>query len=85
MITGINHITLSVRGIARSLAFYRDVLGCRPLARWPAGAYLLAGNQWLALVVDPAVRAGPLLEYRHVAFSVPPEEFAALAAREGHA
>ena len=81
MITGVNHLTLAVRDIAASFAFYRDVLGCRPLARWPQGAYLLAGDLWLALVVDPAARAAPLPEYTHVAFSVPPERFAALADR----
>ena len=50
MITGINHITLAVRDAEVSFEFYRDVLGFRPLARWPTGAYLLAGDVWLALV-----------------------------------
>jgi catechol 2,3-dioxygenase-like lactoylglutathione lyase family enzyme len=81
VITGVNHLTLAVRDIARSFAFYRDLLGCRPLARWPTGAYLLAGDMWLALVVDPAVHTAPLPEYTHIAFSVPPERFAALAGR----
>ena len=43
MITGINHITLSVRDVDRSYQFYVETLGARPLARWSKGAYLLAG------------------------------------------
>ena len=70
MITGINHLTLSVRDLAATLAFYVDLLGCRLLARWPSGAYLLAGDVWLAVVVDDAARSAPLPEYSHVAFSV---------------
>jgi glutathione S-transferase fosA5 len=78
-ITGLNHVTLAVRDIGRSFAFYRDVLGCRPLARWSRGAYFLAGDIWLALVVDTDVRIAALPEYTHIAFSVAPEQFAAFA------
>lgn len=75
MIKGINHITLSVREIKRSFQFYTAVLGIKPLAKWPQGAYLLAGDMWLALVVDENVRERPLPEYSHIAFTVSPEEF----------
>ena len=81
MITGINHVTLSVRNVERSVAFYVDVLGCRPVVRWDGGAYLLAGTLWLAVLEDPQVRDGPLPEYTHVAFTVPAAEFAALSER----
>lgn len=30
MITGVNHITLSVRDVEQSFAFYSEVLGFRP-------------------------------------------------------
>lgn len=80
MISGINHITLSIRDVAESLHFYVDILGCRPLARWPKGAYLLAGDVWLALVLDAdRLRSGPLPEYSHIAFSVSPGDFGALS------
>lgn len=79
MICGINHLTFSVADLGRSIAFYHAVLGMRLLARWPSGAYLLAGDLWVALVVDEAVRAGPLPEYTHVAFTVRPEQFDELA------
>ena len=45
MIGSLNHVTLSVRDLDRSFAFYRDVLGLRPLARWKKGVYLLAGEE----------------------------------------
>jgi catechol 2,3-dioxygenase-like lactoylglutathione lyase family enzyme len=47
MITGLNHITLSVRDLDRSFQFYVKTLGAKPLARWRRGAYLLAGDLWL--------------------------------------
>ena len=79
MITGINHITLSVRDLAQSLKFYVDVLGCVVAAETPSGCYLRAGDLWLALEVDAHVRTGPLPEYTHIAFSVRQEDYAGLA------
>ncbi len=75
MIRGVNHITLSVADLARSLDFYTDVLKCRPAARWAQGCYLLAGNLWLALVVDDEVRKAALPEYTHIAFDVAAADF----------
>jgi catechol 2,3-dioxygenase-like lactoylglutathione lyase family enzyme len=85
MITGINHITLSIKDVEQSFAFYTQVLGFRPVARWPQGAYLLAGDLWVALVLDERVRAAGLPEYTHIAFTVAPEDFAALSERIGAA
>ena len=45
-IRGINHITLAVRDLDRSWAFWVDTLGGRPLMRSPRSAYLLAGELW---------------------------------------
>lgn len=81
MITGINHLTFAVRDLGTSLAFYRDVLGLRLVARWPKGAYLLAGDLWIALIVDPATRPDALPDYTHAAFHVPKDAFEAAAAR----
>ena len=80
MISGINHLTFSVRSLGRSLDFYTRVLGLRPVARWNGGAYLLAGDLWVTLIVEESrdeVSAG----YTHTAFSVSPEDFRALAER----
>lgn len=82
VIGGLNHVTLSVRDLARSFAFYRDVLGLRPLARWARGAYLLAGEEtWVCLTLDARTRAEPLPEYTHLAFSATPEQLTAAASR----
>ncbi len=76
MIRGVNHITLAVTDLDRSLRFYRDVLQMRPVAQMKGSAYLLAGDLWLALVQDEGTRSGPLPEYTHVAFTVPRGELA---------
>jgi len=72
VITGVNHVTLSVSDVDRSINFYMDLLGFAIRLRGPTSAYLEAGTLWLALVADPEVRRRPLPEYTHVAFSVAP-------------
>jgi catechol 2,3-dioxygenase-like lactoylglutathione lyase family enzyme len=81
MITGVNHITLSAKDVEESFAFYTQVLGFRPVAKWSRGAYLLAGDMWLALVLDERVRERALPEYTHIAFTVPSEDFEHLSTR----
>ena len=81
MITGINHLTLSVRDVETSFAFYTQVLGFRPVAKWPSGAYFLAGELWIAIVLDQRVRMERSPEYTHVAFSVLPQDFDELSDR----
>lgn len=75
MITGINHITLSVLDLNKSFDFYTQVLGCKPVARWKRGAYLQAGDLWLCLFLDEQTRQGILPEYTHIAFSVAAKDF----------
>lgn len=81
MITGVNHITLSIADLPASFDFYTRVLGFRPRLRWARGAYLSAGSLWLALTLDVKVRAGALPEYTHVAFDVEPADFAGVCER----
>jgi catechol 2,3-dioxygenase-like lactoylglutathione lyase family enzyme len=77
-IRGINHVTVAVRDLDRSLHFYVDLLGCRPRARWARGAYLEAGSLWLCLELD--ARAGSAqIDDSHVALSVDAAEFAVIA------
>jgi catechol 2,3-dioxygenase-like lactoylglutathione lyase family enzyme len=80
MLTGLNHLTLSVHDVDRSVVFYRDTLGLRLHARWDRGAYLSAGDLWLCLSLDAgtAIGAGG---YTHYAFSISQEDFPAFAAR----
>jgi len=51
-VTGLNHITLAVADVERSLAFYRDVPGLNVRAVWPEGACLEVGALWLCLSQD---------------------------------
>ncbi len=77
MITALNHITLAVGNIEKSFAFYRDVIGLRPLVLWDKGAYFLVGDEddgfWFCLNVDE--KREPTACYTHYAFSVRPENF----------
>ena len=41
MITGINHIMLAIADVERSFTFYTTILGFRPIAKWPKGAYFV--------------------------------------------
>ena len=81
VLTGINHLTLAVRDLNRSIVFYADLLGLTVRMQGPSSAYLEGGTLWLALVVDSAVRSGPLPEYTHVAFSISASDLPALAAK----
>lgn len=68
-----------MRDLARSIDFYRGVLGFALRARWPTGAYLDAGSLWLCLA--QAAAPVPASDYTHIAFDVAAADFAALAAR----
>ncbi len=78
-VRGLNHLTLAVTDLERSLEFYRDLLGLTLRAHWPGGAYLEAGSLWLCLSVDPEAARAVRCDYTHVAFDVEPDDFAALA------
>lgn len=80
-ISGLNHITLAVADVGRSLAFYRDVLGCAVRAEWDDGAYLEAGSLWLCLSRDENTRSAPHPDYSHIAFSVPEAHHVAMSER----
>lgn len=81
MLTGLNHLTLAVADLARSMAFYTAVLGAQPHARWNQGAYLQVGSLWLCLSLDAErLSAGPR-DYTHYAFGIAPANFAAFVAQ----
>lgn len=75
-IRGVNHVTLVVTELSRSIAFYVETLGCRLRARWKRGAYLELGPVWLCLELAPqgdkSLPPGALtrLDDSHIAFSV---------------
>ncbi|PWR00738.1 fosfomycin resistance glutathione transferase [Leucothrix pacifica] len=72
MITGLNHITLAVSDLERSLHFYTELLGLKGHVAWENGAYLSVGSLWLCLSVD---QIGEKNDYTHFAFSVSKSDF----------
>jgi catechol 2,3-dioxygenase-like lactoylglutathione lyase family enzyme len=78
MLTGLNHLTLAVRDLQRSLAFYRDVLQLNVEATWDNGAYLSLPGLWLCLSEDPQRSGEPGADYTHYALSVSAADFTSL-------
>lgn len=78
-ITDINHITLACTDLNKSFAFYKDILGFKPLVKWDKGAYFLVGNFWFCLNVD--VKVQQKLCYTHYAFSVNADDFKSMTNR----
>lgn len=76
MLRGLNHITIAVSDLNRSLAFYTESLGMTPHVRWDGGAYLSSGGVWFCLSLDDA---SPGRDYSHIALDVAQEDFEALA------
>ena len=63
---GFNHLTLTVKDLDQSLAFYQQLLGFSAQVRWAQGAYLSYGNCWLCLALG---ESQPSQDYSHVALS----------------
>ena len=72
MLTGLNHLTLAVRDLERSVDFYRQLLGFRLLAVWDAGAYLS---------LDSLKAETPAPDYTHCAFGIAQTSFDAFLER----
>lgn len=81
MVIGINHITLSVKDVAESFSFYTQILCFKPVAKWPKGAYLLAGDLWICLFLDQNIRESKLPEYTHIAFTISEKDFNTMSER----
>ena len=77
MITQLNHITLAVSNLERSMLFYTDVLGLKGHVRWEKGAYLTVGSLWICLSVEPVCEKA---DYTHFAFEVSDEDFDSVCA-----
>ena len=78
MLKGLNHITVAVSDLDRSLDFYSRLLGMTPHARWDTGAYLSAGGTWFCLSLGEAL---PSQDYSHIALDVAPADFELFAER----
>jgi catechol 2,3-dioxygenase-like lactoylglutathione lyase family enzyme len=80
-VAGLNHVTLAVTDLDRSVSFYQDTLGFRLHAIWNDGAYLEAGALWLCLSLDPNAKHARRDDYTHLALDVARPHFEALAAQ----
>src|SRR5690625_7465008 len=81
MLSGMNHLTLAVQSLERSVSFYKDTHGFRLAARWKNGAYLELGDLWLCLSLDDKRSAQPWPEYTHYAFSALEQDFSSFVAK----
>jgi len=72
MITDLNHITIAVSDVKRSIEFYSTVLGLKVHVVWETGAYLTANNLWFCLSADQPCDKS---DYTHFAFTVDTENF----------
>ena len=76
MLCGLNHLTLAVTDLQRSMDFYVRVLGFRPRAQWDMGAYLELGDLWLCLSSDEQRGQTHASDYTHYAFTLAQRDFA---------
>jgi catechol 2,3-dioxygenase-like lactoylglutathione lyase family enzyme len=75
MLTGLNHLTLAVTDLNRSVAFYQHLLQLRVEATWDSGAYLSLPGLWLCLSLDSLHKPEPAADYTHYAFSISGSDF----------
>lgn len=83
MLKSLNHLTLAVSDVSRSIIFYHQLLGLTLHARWDSGAYLTCGELWLCLSLDTRRQyiAAHESDYTHYAFSIDEKDFDVLVAR----
>lgn len=72
VLLGLNHITIAVSDLDRSLYFYTDIVGMRGHVRWDQGAYLSLGEVWFCLSHD---RVKPNQDYSHIALDISENDF----------
>lgn len=72
MLTGINHITLTVSELSRSFDFYTEQLGFKGLVKWETGAYLNLEDLWLCLTLGTP---DSHTDYTHIAFGISSDDF----------
>lgn len=78
MLRGLNHITIAVSDLERSLAFYTELLGMKAHVRWDTGAYVSLGGVWFCLSCDKPM---PSLDYSHIALDIAEQDFATFATK----
>jgi catechol 2,3-dioxygenase-like lactoylglutathione lyase family enzyme len=72
VLRGLNHITIAVSDLDRSLRFYTAIIGMRGHVRWDNGAYLTLGDVWFCLSYD---KVKPSEDYSHIALDIAEGDF----------
>lgn len=72
MLRGLNHITITVSNLGRSLHFYSELLGMKPDVCWDRGAYLSLGDSWFCLSCEAV---NPAQDYCHIALDIAENDF----------
>jgi catechol 2,3-dioxygenase-like lactoylglutathione lyase family enzyme len=80
MITGINHITISVSNIEESFKFYKEILQFKPIMKSSYSAYLLCGNMWIALIEEKGIDHNNKT-YSHIALNTQKRFFRTIVER----
>lgn len=77
-VSGFNHVTIRVSDLARSLAFYVDVLGMKLVHRGRKDVYLEWGTAWVCLIETEVKerQSNEGLGVDHIAFSIAEADFA---------
>lgn len=78
-VTGFNHLTVKVKDLEGSIAFYTSVLGLALVHKGRNDAYLEWGSAWICLLGHPEGSAGVSegnAGVDHIAFSIAEEDFA---------
>ena len=78
MLRGLNHITIAVSDLDRSLVFYTEIVGMHAHARWDNGSYLSLGGVWFCLSCDKVL---PSQDYSHIALDLSENDFAPFSAK----
>ncbi|PZD97327.1 glutathione transferase [Paenibacillus sambharensis] len=76
-VQGFSHVTINVRSLEQSLAFYRDLLGMRVIHKGNKDAYLEWGSAWICLLDRPDFPAAGTkhIGTDHIAFYIQEEDF----------
>ncbi|MBB6215257.1 metallothiol transferase [Anaerosolibacter carboniphilus] len=73
---GINHITISVSDLEKSIMFYQEVFGAKLLVEGETLAYYDLNGLWLALNIEKEIpRCEIYQSYTHISFSIDDEDY----------